>query len=212
MRPDDQNCNKTVMNWRQGKSCAPIEKNEMQCVGSDGIFTNLPSIPGTMSEFAPDINNFQKAPFMLKVGDALVCRIRSHNKNGWSQWSEANQAYKLQNCSLPWINLIDQRMTNPRCECKKSCRATGCGGCCDHQTGTFWSKVASRACCSLGTCGGCGVKNVPDQLHRHKYCHVHEEDRNRTRKRTKWQMKTVTRKQEVIRPVTKTVKRIVLEK
>jgi len=47
----------------------------------------------------------------------------------------------------------------------------------------------------MGTCSGCEVKNIADQLHVHKYCHVHDEDKNRTRKKTKWEMKTVNRQQ-----------------
>jgi len=148
---------------------------------------------------------------MLEAGDALVCRIRSHNRIGWGAWSKPNSAFQLKNCSVPWIGVATQQeMTDPKCECKKSCRATGCGGCCNHQTGTFWSKAASRACCALNTCSGCEVRNVSDQLHRHKYCHVHKEDKLRTRLKTKWEMRTVKRQQEVLRPVTKKVKRVKL--
>lgn len=47
MSPSSEFCSKTIMNWSQGQSCSPITRNEMQCVGSDGIFTSLPTIPGT---------------------------------------------------------------------------------------------------------------------------------------------------------------------
>ena len=62
----------------------------------------------------------------------------------------------------------------------------------------------------MNTCSGCEVQNIADQLHTHKYCHVHDEDKNRTRKKTKWEMKTVKRKQQVLRPVKKIVKRLKL--
>ena len=41
---------------------------------------------------------------------------------------------------------------------------------------------------------------------------MHDEDKNRTRKKTKWEMKTVNRQQQVLRPVKKTVKRLKLQK
>jgi len=128
---------------------------------------------------------------MLKLGDSVMCRVRAQNKNGWAKgWSMPNQASALSNC------LFDGgEAAKPKCECKRSCRATGCGGCCNHQTGTFWSNVAQKACCKLNTCSGCEVTNLSDQLHRHKYCHVHAEEKNRTRKKTRWEMKTVTRSQ-----------------
>ena len=116
--------------------------------------------------------------------------MRSHNKNGWSEWSKANAAHALSNCLTK-----PEEPRTPNCECRRSCRATGCGGCCNHQTGTFWSNIKQKACCKMGTCSGCEVKNIADQLHVHKYCHVHDEDKNRTRKKTKWEMKTVNRQQ-----------------
>jgi hypothetical protein len=66
---------------------------------------------------------------MLKLGDALTCRIRAHNKNGWSnKWSMPNEASALSNCMFD----AGEEPANPKCECKRSCRATGCGGCCNH--------------------------------------------------------------------------------
>ena len=147
---------------------------------------------------------------MLKIGDGLICRIRSQNKEGWSQWSKPNSPFKLANCTMPW--LVTQDVGEPGCKCKRSCRATGCGGCCNHQTGTYWNNVAGKACCALRTCSGCDSQStrMTDKLHRHKYCHVHAEDKNRTRRKTRWEMQTVTRKQQVLRPHNKTVKRLVL--
>jgi len=40
-----------------------------------------------------------------------------------------------------------------KCPCASTCKMTGCAGCCDHQSqGTFWSKVAGKACCGTGAC------------------------------------------------------------
>lgn len=41
---------------------------------------------------------------------------------------------------------------------------------------------------------------------------MHDEEKNRTRKKTRWEMKTVSRSQQVLRPHTKMVKRLVLKK
>jgi hypothetical protein len=41
---------------------------------------------------------------------------------------------------------------------------------------------------------------------------VHAEDKNRTRKKTRWEMRVVKRKQQVLRPHKTTVKRMVLQK
>ena len=39
-----------------------------------------------------------------------------------------------------------------------------------------------------------------------------KKDKNRTRKNYRWEIKTIKREQEVLRPIKKTVKRLVLEK
>ena len=41
---------------------------------------------------------------------------------------------------------------------------------------------------------------------------MHSEDRNRFRQRTKWEMKVVKRRQQVLRPFKTMVKRLVLQK
>lgn len=132
-----------------------------------------------------DVAYFLNGPFNLKIGDDLECRARSQNANAWSNWSTLSSRYTLSDCK-------DNKSPNNSGSgsgsrtCKASCKATGCGGACNHQSGTFWSKLTKKACCKMGTCSGCKPENMDDQLHRHNYCHVHAEDKFRTRKRIIW--------------------------
>ena len=138
------------MSWDPPVSCAPISKTEMQCKGTDGNFTNLPVIPGAFAAWTLDVQHFYKSPFNLKAGDALECRIRSYSRIGWSEWSEVNQGYKLPICDASQNVMSDSNYTAPNCRCKRSCQASGCGGCCNHQVGTFWSKAKNAAACASG--------------------------------------------------------------
>lgn len=61
----------------------------------------------------------------------------------------------------------------------------------------------------MGTCD-CG--QLGERQHRHKYCHVHESDKNKFRSKTRWEMQTKKRMQEVLAPFKKIVKRIKLER
>ena len=203
---------KAQMNWEAPSSCAPIDSTEVQCEGQDGGFHSLPTIPGAFAAWTLDMNYFLKAPFNLQVGDELSCRIKSQNRNGWSQWSNNSGAFSIPDGTAAGDNWSQQPDRGTQgCQCKRSCQSTGCGGCCNHQEGTFWSKAKTRACCATGTCQqGCQVKSLPDAMHRHRYCHVHAEDKNRFRQKTKWEMKVVKRQQQVLRPFKTTVKRLVL--
>jgi len=75
------------MIWDATVSCAPITNTEVQCQGQDGNYSPLPTIPGAFAAWTLDMNYFLKAPFNLSVGDPLSCKIRSNNRNGWSEWS-----------------------------------------------------------------------------------------------------------------------------
>jgi len=104
-----------------------------------------------------------KQPFNLQAGSALVCRIRSLNRIGWSDWSPVNEGgFPLPDCGE------DRALAGPAqagCgdgSCRRSCQSTGCGGCCGGNQagadGTFWAKAANKACCSTGACSdGCGA-------------------------------------------------------
>jgi len=86
------------MSWEPAISCRPLDKTQMQCRGSDGIFTNLPIIPGSFAAWTIDVSHFTKTPFLLKVGEKLSCRIRSHNENGWSDWSAQTENFSIPAC------------------------------------------------------------------------------------------------------------------
>ena len=205
-------CQKAMMKWDPPVSCSPIDRTEIQCQGEDGSFNSLPAIPGAFTAWNIDMGHFDFAPFNLETGDPLLCRVRSHNSIGWSQWSGDSVGFGIPDCSKKTTD--DRRMQqNEGCVCRRSCQATGCGGCCkdNHEAGTFWSKVRARTCCATGACSrGCQPKLLRNAMHRHKYCHVHAEDKNRTRKKTRWEMRVVKRKQQVLRPHKTTVKRMVL--
>jgi hypothetical protein len=132
---------------------------------------------------------FMKAPFSLTIGNPVECRARAKNANGWGDWSDLSSRYLLSDCSS---NPANSGPTASR-KCKASCKSTGCNGACNHQSGTFWTKLTKKACCKMGTCSGCTPKNMDDQQHRHNYCHVHAEDKFRTRKRIVWTDKKVMR-------------------
>ena len=165
-----------------------------------------------MNELVVDASQLTSEPFNLELGAGIVCRIRSSNSNGWGEWSISNAGVSLANCastadgeaSVPTPNSPEN------CECRPSCKATGCGGCCSKKNGTFWSDLAKKACCKTGTCGGCASRSTPDTKHRHKYCHVHADEKNRKRLVTNWTVQTRTKKQEVLKPFRKTVKRLKL--
>ena len=106
--PSPRFCNKTQMRWQPAASCAPITQNEMQCKGKDGIFSNLPQIPGTFTAWTLDASHFKAAPFELSVGDELVCRARSQSVKGWSEWSEFNEAVKIPNCDKEVVQLAEE--------------------------------------------------------------------------------------------------------
>jgi len=90
------------------------------------------------------------------------------------------------------------------------CRKTKLSVCGKKGAKGTWRNVAQKACCKDKTCSnGC---NRDEKSHRHKYCHIHAEDKNRTRTRTRWENQSVTSTRSVIRPFTKTVKRMVMEK
>jgi hypothetical protein len=104
-------------------SCAPVLKTETQCADQDGNYHSLPQFSGAFNSWTIYSNHFRKAPFNLKFGEQLNCRARSSNANGWGDWSSRNQAYTISDCS-------NQQQSGSSCPCNRSCRATGCGGCC----------------------------------------------------------------------------------
>jgi hypothetical protein len=101
--PNRTFCSKQQMSWNPAISCRPLDKTQMQCKGKDGIYTNLPIIPGSFAAWTIDVSHFLKSPFALQANDDLVCRIRSHNVNGWSSWSNENTS-KLPDCGNGQLN------------------------------------------------------------------------------------------------------------
>ena len=94
------NCKSLSLNWRPPKSCAPILFAEAQCIGSDGGFKSLPYIPGALLEWTVETGLFFNAPFSLKLNDALVCKVRSRSKQGWSAWSNISKPFILSSCPV----------------------------------------------------------------------------------------------------------------
>jgi hypothetical protein len=67
-----------VIAWEKVESCSPILKTEVQCVGADGIQTNMSEDYEVLdSAMVVAANDLMKAPFMLKLGNAVTCRART---------------------------------------------------------------------------------------------------------------------------------------
>jgi len=232
----------THIEWDKHESCSDILAFEVECKNDTGVWTSFELSVATNDFIDPLTTDIAKK-LNLNNGDSLICHARAQNANGWSDWGGASldQHYKLSECPTdPIKQLSDEPLPDDildisddpeapedpeisdseedkpiKCNCKASCKATGCGGCCADQADDYWAKVAQKACCGLGTCSeGCGAQKKRDNRvsHRHKYCHVNEEDKYRTRKVTKWQIQKVKREQEVLRPYKKMVKRLKLQK
>ena len=86
------------MRWDPPESCSPIDKTEIQCQGEDGSFNSLPAIPGIFTAWNVEMGHFDFPPFNLEIGDPLLCRIRSHNTVGWSDWSADSSGFTIPSC------------------------------------------------------------------------------------------------------------------
>jgi len=92
-------CDQTRISWTTARSCSTILDQELQCLGSDRIFTNWQSpLGGSANELVVDASQLQAEPFTLDLGAGIVCRIRSSNENGWGKWSDENDGVSLANC------------------------------------------------------------------------------------------------------------------
>ena len=155
-------CSQTKMAWTPPNSCSPITQYEMRCKTAKNDWERLPSIFGSLTSWTINSSHFLNAPFNLQEGDQLICKIRSRSNVGYANhWSQPSREHMLPKCSV--ANLIKNndlvRVEKAKCACPRSCRSTGCGGCC---TGAdkYWTKVFDKACCRLGTCEGC---NPPEE-------------------------------------------------
>jgi len=63
----EENCNQTRISWNGMNSCDTLDKNEVQCIGADGIYSSMTekTNAGSSTELIMDTTAFQKTPFML---------------------------------------------------------------------------------------------------------------------------------------------------
>lgn len=137
-------CTRTQMTWNPPSSCTRIKSYEIKCSGRDGRFSSLPWVFGELTAQTIDNSKFADAPFRVNPGGRVTCKIRSRNEKGWGPFSNEN-SFDLPRCQAP-----APYRPPVRCACHRSCRLTGCGGCC-RQGEQFW-RSNERSCCRTGAC------------------------------------------------------------